>query len=343
MSKDLVVYGVQSNAVVLNAEAIRLKDEALARSALIGLVNDAESNKEATGAMIDLKRVIAATEKTRKEVKEPILELGRKVDEAAKKFSAELIEEFNRLSRCSADFQTAELERVKAQERARQMEAERIERERLEAQREIERQRLAAEREAREKEEAIRRAVEAEARAKAEAARRIAEAEARAKAEAEMAAARSARAKAEAEARAKAEQQRIAREAEEKAKAEAARIAQEAEARAKAEQERIAKEAEARAAAENARRAVELDMATPPPQVKAAGQSVKPTWCWEITDLWTLARMHPGLVEITPRKREINEVVEMQANSGATPQVAGLRIWSEVKVSVRTNTKTIDV
>jgi hypothetical protein len=53
--------------------------------------------------------------------------------------------------------------------------------------------------------------------------------------------------------------------------------------------------------------------------------------------------MHPGLVEITPRKREINEVVEMQANSGATPQVAGLRIWSEVKVSVRTNTKTIDV
>jgi hypothetical protein len=283
VSKDLVVYGVQSNTVVLNTEAIRLKDEALARSALIGLVNDAESNKEATGAMIDLKRVIAATEKTRKEVKEPILELGRKVDEAAKKFSAELVEEFNRLSRCSADFQTAELERVKAQEQARQLEAERIERERLEAQREIERQRLAS------------------------------EAELKAKADAEIAAARGIAAKAEAEAR------------------------------AKAERERIAREAEARSAAENARRAVELEIATPPPQVKAAGQSVKPTWCWEITDLWTLARMHPGLVEITPRKREINEVVEMQANAGATPQVAGLRIWSEVKVSVRTSTKTIDV
>jgi len=275
VSKDIVLFAPRDGSIEVHPDAIRMRNEALEAGALVGRVNDEPTNAGATQALQAIKRVLNLCESTRKKVKEPVLDLARRIDQTAKDFSSDLQEEFRRISAACADYQTEQLERVKAQERARAEEAARIERERQEALRKIDQERQRAEEEVRRK------------------------------AAAEAAAAKSKEEIDAAYARAQAEQQAIA---------------EAAAAKAKAEDERRAQESQA--------------VALPVAPTRAAGQSVKPTWQWEVTDIWTLARMHPGLVEITPRRQQINEVVESLATAGE-PRIPGLRIWSEVRVGVR--------
>jgi chemotaxis protein histidine kinase CheA len=275
VTTDLELFVVHQDDVEIHAEAIRLKEQALVGGALIGTVTDEASNAACVEAMKEIKRVLSLAEETRQRIKRPVLDLSRMIDCRAKDYCLELQEELHRLGRACADFQTAQLERVKAQERARQAELARIEREKQEALREI----------------------EEEERRKAEEARRKAAAEAAA---------------------AKSEADRQA--AFERAKAEAARLAAEAEARAKAEEERRAQE--------------QMSLGPAPVPVRADGQISKPVWSWEVTDIWTLARMQPGLVEITPRRQQINDVITSMSAAGE-PKIPGLRIWQEMKVGVR--------
>jgi DNA repair exonuclease SbcCD ATPase subunit len=284
VSTELVLFAPQGTTIAFIPEAQALKEAALERGALVGYVNDEATNAEATEALKALKKVLNAVEATRKRVKEPVLDMARLIDSTAKEFAAELNEEFARIQRACADYQTAQLERVREQERRRAEEAARIEREKQEALQKIEAEKQAA------------------------------EAAARTKAEAELAAAKTL-------------EDKIA--ADRRAKEESDRIRAEAEAKAKAEEERRQQEA--------------LTVAPTAAPVRAAGQTAKPTWCWEVIDIWTLARMQPGLVEITPRRQQINEVIESLAMVG-DPKVPGLRIWQEVKVGVRTGRdRVVDV
>ena len=116
------------------------------------------------------------------------------------------------------------------------------------------------------------------------------------------------------------------------------------------EAERQRLEAEAKAKAAELERSLanqqqELAALAPVPVApRAAGQSAKAVWMHEVTDIWALARVHPGLVKIEPRKAEIAEVINAQAMSGQKPQIAGLRIWEDVAVSVRQGKgRTLDV
>jgi flagellar biosynthesis GTPase FlhF len=275
MPTGLELFCVDQDDVAIHAQAFVIRDEALAAGALIGLVTDAESNQAAVAAMKQVKQVLALAEETRQRIKAPVLDLARVIDARAKDYCRELVAELARLSLACADWQTEQLERVKAQERARQEELARIEREKQEALRKI----------------------EEEERRKAEEARR--------KAAAEAAAARNE------------EEQKAAHE------------------RAKAEAERLAKEAEAKKKAEEERRAQEqMGVAPVTVPVRAEGQTSKPTWAWEVTDIWLLARMQPGLVNIAPRREQINEVIASMATAGE-PKIPGLRIWPEMKVGVR--------
>jgi len=305
VTTDIELFRVNQGAVEVHAEASRLKEDALASGALIGIVTNEVSNAAAVEAMKEIKSVLSLAETTRQRIKQPVLDLARAIDGRAKEFSLELQEELNRLGQACADFQTAQLERVRAQERARQEELARIEREKREALRKIEE-------EERRKAEEARRKIEEEERRRAEEARR--------KAAAEAAAARS-------------EADRQA--AFERAKAEAARLAVEAEARVKAEEQRLAAEANAQAKAEEERRAQEqMSLGPAPAAIRADGQTSKMTWSWEVTDIWTLARMQPALVEITPRRQQINDVITSMSAAGE-PKIPGLRIWPEMKVGVR--------
>jgi len=116
--------------------------------------------------------------------------------------------------------------------------------------------------------------------------------------------------------------------------------AEAAAAKSKADRERIAKEqtelakkraAEDAARAEEAKRQSELAaqavLAVGPQKeiAKADGQSVKEEWDYEVTDIWTLARMHPGFVKIEPRRAEILSVLAM-----GTRDIKGLKIFSKI-------------
>jgi len=107
--------------------ALAARDEALANSALIARVTNADQNKQAVDAHIFLKRVASTFESARKKMKEPLLEAGRKLDRAV---SGELIEvekEIGRLSVLSADFQRAEARRVREEQELQARELARIE------------------------------------------------------------------------------------------------------------------------------------------------------------------------------------------------------------------------
>ena len=258
MNTDNALMVADGLKVAVTAEAVRLKDEALAVSALVGKVTNDEENNAAAQALKALKAVTRDVEKARKAVKEPFLDACRQIDEQAKTFVAELSEEEGRVLKLSADYATEQARRMREIEAARQREAARIERERLEA----------------------------ESKIRAEEQKRLAEAQ-------------------------------TAKEA-----------------------ERIRAEFEAKQNAERERAAQALEAAAPAPVVtKPEGVSARQVWDFEVTDVWTLARLHPGLVTVTPNRREILDVI-----ASGVREIKGLRIFEKTAITVRTaGAKPIDV
>jgi hypothetical protein len=74
---------------------------------------------------------------------------------------------------------------------------------------------------------------------------------------------------------------------------------------------------------------MELVAAIKPPE-RAEGQSVRQDWDFEVTDVWLLARMHPGCVEVRPRRREIIDLLR------TGNQLAGIRAFQVVRSTTRT-------
>lgn len=62
---------------------------------------------------------------------------------------------------------------------------------------------------------------------------------------------------------------------------------------------------------------------------KTDGQVVRKVWMFEVENPYLLASAHPSLVEITPKRREITEMLAL----GTT--IKGIRAWQEVKSGVR--------
>jgi len=77
---------------------------------------------------------------------------------------------------------------------------------------------------------------------------------------------------------------------------------------------------------------LELVASIKPPD-RAEGQSVRQDWDFEVVDVWLLARMHPGCVEVKPRRREIIDLLR----TGNT--LAGIRAFQVVKSTTRTAKK----
>ncbi len=111
--------------ITINPEALTLKATALASSKVVTVVFDADSQERAITAVRDIKKILGALEKTRKEIKEPVLNLGRDIDTQAKRFAAGLEAEQSRLDGLSQAYQ-----RKVAEDQRR--EAARVEAKRLE-------------------------------------------------------------------------------------------------------------------------------------------------------------------------------------------------------------------
>ena len=130
---------------------------------LIAKVTDRDSKIIAVRAQQELKGVVARLEKARKELKEPILIAGRKLDSLVESEKLPIEKEFGRVSEVVAEFDAAERRRALEEERLQREELARIEREKQAELQRIENERLAKEAESRRmQEEAERKAREAQ-------------------------------------------------------------------------------------------------------------------------------------------------------------------------------------
>lgn len=93
-------------------------------------VSDAISQAKAVEAQKALADCMKLIEDSRKSVKAPILDFGRKIDAVAKEFVANMSTEAMRIARLIGDFQALELAKQRAAEAARNEELTRIEHER---------------------------------------------------------------------------------------------------------------------------------------------------------------------------------------------------------------------
>jgi len=132
-NNELMVRDDAQHLIEITSTALALLDDALASAALVGKVRNADDQALAVDAQKQLKALMNATERSRKDVKEPVLAFGRLIDQKARDFIAEVDGEYKRVSRAVSDFQILEDQKRRAAEALKLKELARIEREREEA------------------------------------------------------------------------------------------------------------------------------------------------------------------------------------------------------------------
>lgn len=146
---NLVTIGTKDGAFVpsISPEALGKREAILDTVALFGRVTDAESLAIATNHTRGIKELIKLAEESREAAKKPFWDAGKAIDAAAREFVAELLSELSRIDLEIRDFRTKEAQRI-AQEQARiREEQERIAREQARIEREAREKREAEERE----------------------------------------------------------------------------------------------------------------------------------------------------------------------------------------------------
>ena len=298
----------QLPAFEFNVSAKEAKEVALRNAALIAKVSDRDSKIIAVRAQQGLKKVISDIEKARKELKEPLLNAGRQLDNLCASETLELDREFGRVSNAVKEFDDAERRRVLEEERLQRLELERIE-----AEKQAELKRIADEQLEREK-----------------AARRIQEADARKVREAAAAAA----------ALAAAATNKKQREAAERAHIESDKLA-EATRIEKERMDSVLKVAADTLAAQSA--AIEEKAgdaaycaAKPIAITTVAGSRQSTNWKITVDQPFVLARHRPDLVNITPRLAEIKAALNngetIQGITAVRETTSGVRLPPERKV-----------
>lgn len=265
--------------IAFNAQALALREQALDAAAIIGQVTTPEQNRMAVAAQTAVDSLLRECEKTRKSVKGPIIEAGRKVEAVFDAFTAELKSEKHRLSGVVGDFLKLEEAKARAAAELQRIELQKIEDERLSALK-------------RAQAEADKRALE-----EFEAAERI-----RVQKEAEEAKLQAALAHAKNHDRL----DQLQHEANDRR----AREQQEAKLRqerlmAEAEERRAKIESEAKAKALEAKESIPAREAA-----RATGQAIKIDYKITVTDIYALQRAHPNLVDLTPRIADIKAAIK---------------------------------
>jgi dTMP kinase len=280
--------------IQITPEAEKQKSTIINAARAVVAVTDADSCDIAQSRLRSLASVRTAVESSRKIVKAPVIDLGKRIDGIAADFVAEVIAEEARLSGLVTEY-AREQQRIKREaELAAEQERQRVERERHEAE-------MAAQREAarieRERQAAERAAHEAEiARLKAEAAQSE-------------------------------EGQRAAREAQEKALA----AQREAEARADAARRQAEADAAAAREREEAARIAAAEVVAAPAPV-----GVREEIDFEVEDILAFVAKFPQLCRIEPKRAEVLAALKKSfARNGKLPEVAGLRVFQNLKVNAR--------
>lgn len=142
-------YGIS-----ITPDAEKLKESLLVGSRSIAAVTDAESDDLAKAHQTALANHRLALEKCRKEVKEPVLQLGKDIDQKAAQFGAETLAEENRIKKLRENFAADQARKQREAAEVARREAAEAERKRQEAERAERLATEAAERAKREAEQA---------------------------------------------------------------------------------------------------------------------------------------------------------------------------------------------
>jgi len=127
----VLVRDVAQDAIQYTPDALQAKEDALTSAAIIGRVTNDQEELMAHQAQKSLEQLTRYCEKSRKMVKDPVLELGRKIDKAAKDYADELTAEAKRISGLTGSYAALKEAKRMAEEQAARLEQERIQRERF--------------------------------------------------------------------------------------------------------------------------------------------------------------------------------------------------------------------
>jgi hypothetical protein len=122
----IVLDKVDQVGVTLRPDAEEKRDKLIAAAAAITVVETAEQQEEAVACLGRIKTMLNAVEAARKVVKGPVIGLGKKIDDIAKRYCEPATDAFDRVQDLLDDYQRKEQERVAGLERQRQAEIERL-------------------------------------------------------------------------------------------------------------------------------------------------------------------------------------------------------------------------
>ena len=115
---NLISKPVMDNAEVVIAEdAYSLRNHALLDAGNIVAVDDVFDANAAATAQAALKHILTEIESSRKDVKAPILQIGRKIDAIAKEFLADVVAEEARIAKMLGAYQRIERDKKVAAQR----------------------------------------------------------------------------------------------------------------------------------------------------------------------------------------------------------------------------------
>lgn len=115
---NLISKPVMDNAeVVIQNDAYSLRNHALLDAGNIVAVDDVFDANAAATAQAALKHILTEIESSRKDVKAPILQIGRKIDAIAKEFLADVVTEEARIAKMLGAYQRIERDKKVAAQR----------------------------------------------------------------------------------------------------------------------------------------------------------------------------------------------------------------------------------
>ena len=113
---NLSLVPTVASAVSVPAEHVEARDRLIAQAKLLVAVQNPTAQAKAVELGRKLREIQTSTEAARKEVKAPVLDLGQRIDDAAKTFVGPVDSEIRRLIGLVNAFQAAETEKRRAAE-----------------------------------------------------------------------------------------------------------------------------------------------------------------------------------------------------------------------------------
>jgi len=131
MNTDTLILSGEGYTLTICQEAETSKRELLASSARVATVTNNDESADAAHVMRSLAQMRIMVDKGRKDVKEPVLRIGKLIDASAKNFLLEIESEESRLRQLIGDHanEVARLARIKAEEERKAFEIARAARE----------------------------------------------------------------------------------------------------------------------------------------------------------------------------------------------------------------------